>query len=439
MATYNLRTQLGTTDTGGTWEVTTYPVGFSGDLVDICTANCGSDNPTIDTAGAIEGTYVFTYTVGVGTCEDDATFTITILRSEITDSLETIECSFSPLYRHSVTEVEQRVEGIISTTILGSYIDIEAEWFRTPGSTGNCGASAKCPDSVDSGHFTTIAEGTPGQITVGYSNLTDDAAMPQLGLGDTIDVIRLRKSDNTNIDILIDNTSDSFDPGDPNVYATHVSTQINSALATLLYIQYFNFIPFSCIIDGDGNYQIFTTPKKTAAADWIGIDYNHARLDVNEVAYIGDNSGPYVQVGGLGYNVWDPVLDFSDITCPSTPSMTTFGWDDESDTKYKGGEAIYNGGIIVEYNDILFVENVNNTLEPTNYTFTCGVCEGSGFLYSAELLPTGSVVTDFSWELDGDVIGTDQEQVSFGPGSYTVTITSGVYALNCISQPHEEI
>lgn len=375
------------------------------------------------------------------TCNDyfSTDVILRIHESVIDFTSSTINCTFKPNFRHPDTQTEGFVKGIIDTGFLGSKINIEAEWFREPGSGPECYVEGKCPSEPAAGFFTSTGVSQDGNIYIGYTNDISGSTMPDLELGDTIDLIRLRKSDGTNIDITIDNSSNSFDPNDPSDYADHVETEINGALSLLGYIAYTNFIPFQCIMLNTGKFEIFTIPKKTVATDWIGIDYNNARLDVNTTSYIGTNSGPYVVTGNDMYpNVqWTPSLDFSDVDCTSAPAVSFVDFDDS--VKLPANQAILNGGVNVRYNDITFVESVNNSLEPVNYSYTCGLCYGEGILYNSELLPTGTTMNSWSWKLDNVEIGTDQTQPSFGPGTYTVTITNNAYSISCTSQPYEEI
>lgn len=437
----------GSIDQPGRWVLsssTTYPVEVAVGISGIISFNQGDVITTDYTDDFIfyePNHVVLAYEYLDSTCNDyfSTNITLRIHEAVIDFTSSSINCTFKPNFRHPDTETEGYVKGSVSTGFLGSKVNIEAEWFREPGSGPECYVEGKCPTSPAAGFFTSTGISQDGNIYIGYTNDVSGSTMPDLELGDTIDLIRLRKSDNTNIDIIIDNSSNSFDPNDPSAYASHVETQINGALSFLGYIAYTNFIPVQCIMLNTGKFQIFTIPKKTVATDWIGIDYNNARLDINATSYTNTNSGPYVSTGNDIYPnaQWTPSLDFDDVDCTSAPTVSAVDFDDP--IILPANQPILNGGVNVMYNDITFVESVNNSLQPVSYSYTCGLCYGDGILYNSELLPTGTTMNSWSWKLDNVEIGTNQTQPSYGPGIYTVTITNNTYSISCTSQPYEEI
>lgn len=176
MATYNLKTQLGSADSGGTWELTSYPIGFSGVFEDICVSGCATDSPVVDTENQIPGEYVFTYTIGSGTCQDTATITIVIYEQPVITNFPSLT---------ELCELCSQIEGgnyTIAPIILRSSdnqvwdnnVDGDLIWLWTI--TGSSGYSGFC--SLGSANFS--LNGTNGTIDATELTIND---LPSCNLG----------------------------------------------------------------------------------------------------------------------------------------------------------------------------------------------------------------------------------------------------------------
>lgn len=176
MATYNLKTQLGSADSGGTWELTSYPLGFSGDFEDICTSGCNTDSPVVDTENQIPGEYVFTYTIGSGTCQDSATITITIYEQPlITNFPSTTElCTICSQLEGSTYTIAPIILRSSDNQPWDSNNDGELIWLWTM--TGSSGYSGFC--SLTSGNFS--LNGTNGTSDATELTIND---LPSCNLG----------------------------------------------------------------------------------------------------------------------------------------------------------------------------------------------------------------------------------------------------------------